>query len=198
MRTPKKGDKCEHAWWDPVRSTNVRDCPVRHMDGKPPGQLVARVKDKRTILVCLKHAVDFMAPNVRKQKKRAEVAEQVDLVAVAQLVSDSLLLDTQIAKEMCAHFDAMYEAGMLKAVKPVTVRPNLNAKSEKDLFGDVPHEMALGKYAEFIAPPCVGNETRLHKGPLTAQNGLQQIGLDHQAVFERAVMRTISEMPEGI
>lgn len=78
MRTPKKGDKCEHAWWDPERYTNVRDCPVRHMDGKPPGQLVARVKDKRTILVCPKHAVDFMAPNVRKQKKRAEVAEQVD------------------------------------------------------------------------------------------------------------------------
>lgn len=83
MRTPKYGDKCEHAQYDQKLGKNIRTCPVLHMTGKPPGQLVARVQDQWTILVCTAHAGHLEAPNVRKQRKPKVVAEQIDLVTEA-------------------------------------------------------------------------------------------------------------------
>lgn len=84
MRSPKYGDKCEHAEYDSKLGKNVRTCPVRHMAGKPPGQLVARVQNQWTILVCTAHSMHMEAPNVRKQRKLKVVAEQIDLVEVAE------------------------------------------------------------------------------------------------------------------
>ena len=80
MRSPKHLDKCEHAFFDPVRRTFVRDCPVQHLAGKPPGMLVARVKEGKTALVCTEHARHLMAPNIRKQKARKVDAAQESLI----------------------------------------------------------------------------------------------------------------------
>lgn len=80
MREPKYGNRCEHAAWNQARYQNERTCPVRHLTGTPPGQLVARVQDGKTVLLCAKHAQDYSAPSVRKQRKPEVIAEQESLL----------------------------------------------------------------------------------------------------------------------
>lgn len=112
MRTPKAGDKCEHAEYDSKLGKNVRTCPVLHMAGKPPGQLVARIQDRWTILVCSAHAMHLEAPNVRKQRKPKVVAEQIDLVEAAKLIGASFELDAAMATTVSCSEDMVTLANL--------------------------------------------------------------------------------------
>ena len=84
MREPKKGDRCEFARWDSKLSRNIRECSVRHMEGKPPGQLAVRLHDGKSVLVCFAHAME-LGPTVRKQRRAKVRAEQIDLVTQAAI-----------------------------------------------------------------------------------------------------------------
>lgn len=78
-REPKAGDRCEHAQYNPTTYRRSRDCQVLHLQGKPPGQLVVRRDQGKSVLVCSKHAEKMEMASVRKQKPRKADAKQVSI-----------------------------------------------------------------------------------------------------------------------
>lgn len=77
MRTPKKGDRCEHAEFSHKTYKRERTCEVRHLEGTPPGQLVSVKMQSGTALMCSKRAPAF-GETVRRQKpKKTDVAQEV-------------------------------------------------------------------------------------------------------------------------
>ncbi len=87
MRNPKRGDRCEYAVMNPKTYRKDRICEIRHLEGAPPGLLMAVKQGRESVLVCNLHAQELhggsidslTAHAVKRQKKVVIRAEQVGL-----------------------------------------------------------------------------------------------------------------------
>jgi len=77
MRTPKKGDRCEHAEFSQKTYRRERTCEVRHLEGTPPGQLVPVKAQQGVQLMCSKHAPLFGGSARKQRPKKINVEQQV-------------------------------------------------------------------------------------------------------------------------
>lgn len=100
MRTAKHGDKCEFSKYSQRTMKRERICEVRHLMGRPPGQLVQAKQEGGISLVCTFHArelnreLDGSAPiknrTVKRQKPGPIDATQEDLVAAVAILVGKL------------------------------------------------------------------------------------------------------------
>ena len=101
-RTPKRGDRCEYSEWSSKTMKRERICNVRHLEGRPPGQIVACKQGREHVLFCAAHAMkasSYTGPirgkAVKKQKPGPLDAIQEDLTKACE---DSIALQHKYLK----------------------------------------------------------------------------------------------------